>query len=183
MNKLLFLYRLLKHLMILFLISLPLQAVSLVVVPIILLKIKDSIRFPYFFKWFDSADIWFGRDTSTYESIIKEGFLKRWYWLSLRNPLNYFGYKVLGKQVLASYLPNVPTLIGDSKGKTVGFMYQEMNLGDTIGYEYYWIYKWNETHCLRFRLGYKIGNPAENPFNSYIEQVFVFQPYKSYTGT
>jgi hypothetical protein len=67
--------------------------------------------------------------------------------------------------------------IGDNSKP--GFYYVETQEGL---YEYYYIYKWSSTKCFRFRMGHKIGNIQTNTPGSWIQVVFVLQPYKSYTG-
>jgi len=177
---LIFLLRFLFNLTKLLVICLPLELIGLILVPIALLIPTYSYRLPTYLRWFDSADWYTGRDTEIIETISVEGFWTRYYWLAIRNPLNYFGYKVLGHKVIdntkgiQSGTPN----IGDTIGHVSGYQYNTL---DNI-YEYYLIYKWNRSKCLRFRMGWKISNGPDNKINSYIQWVMVIQPYKDYTG-
>lgn len=182
-----FLIRLLKHIGILVLVSIPMQLLSFIVVPIVLLCIKNRLRFPAAVKWFDSADAWVGRDTSTYEAVIQQGFLARWHWLSIRNPCNYLGYVVLGVKEPADATFAVcqgPILVGDNEGKVPGLLITECFDKDKKiwAYEYYYIHKWSATKCFRFRLGYKVGIFEDNKIGDSIQQVLVLQPFKSYSG-
>lgn len=161
------------------------QVIGLIIIPFILLCIGDNPKFPSCFKWLDNFDHWGDRDTSTYDAIIKSGFWARYNFIALRNPLNYFGYAVLGIQVTDTPIvveSNEHYTVGDSSGKESGFLYQDVDYGVHRVYEYYYIYKFSPTKCFRFRMGYKIGDPKSNKIGSYIEQVLVIQPYKSYTG-
>lgn len=180
-----FLIRLIKHLLLLFLVSLPLVLIGILITPIILLCIGDNPKFPVWLNWFDNADHWLGRDTSTYDAIITQGFAARYWFIAFQNPTNLFGYRVLGVQVKNSLVildTNNQYLVGDGAGNEPGYLKQEVLEDLDLIYEYYYILKWNSTHCLRFRMGWKIGNPEKNKIGDYIENVFVFQPYKAYSG-
>jgi hypothetical protein len=134
-----------------------------------------NVKLPALFRWFDNADIYdeFNRNPITYLSqVVPSGILGRYYWLAIRNPLNYFGYKVLGYKA-SREIAGSP--IGDTGGKTPGFVHYEY---DGV-YEYYYIKKWSATKCLRFRLGWKLqGTKA----GSWAQWVLVLQPYKAYWG-
>lgn len=188
---LLFLARLIKSIAKLFLICLPLQALGLIMVPlgIKLIDLRENrtnvtardYRMPYLLRWFDCADWYIGRNTETIQTVHLYSFWYRYYWLALRNPCNYFGYKYLGYKVpeLMEIEGNGEYGIGDSAGKEPGLLWTEVN---NEVYEYYYIKKWNDTHCLRFRMGWKIGVPFGNLPGSYIQWVLVLQPWKSYSG-
>lgn len=181
-----FLIRLIKHLSILLLISLPLELLgAIILLPVIIYcQRKGQEKLPGVLKWFDCFDLYSNRDTSTYLSIVAQGAFKRYLWLAFRNPCNYFGYKVLGidcEGYLKQESLNGDILVGDTRKD--GLMVQEVVIDSKVYYEYYLIYKWNHTKCLRFRMGWKIGDLYSNRFGSLIEQVFVLQPYKDYSGT
>src|ERR1043165_4732976 len=86
-------------------ILLPLQLLGAIIllfyIPIHVYLIKTSLRrrieLPYVLRWFDNADLYVGRDTSTYLKVFGTGVWGLYVWLAWRNPLNYFGYKVLGQ--------------------------------------------------------------------------------------
>lgn len=164
-------------------ISLPLTIIGLVVLYPICKKYNIS-QFPKYFKWFDSVDSYISRDTSVIERVNTEGVNKKYYWVALRNPINYFSYIYLG------FKWNNPTLkeyvgspdVGDSSKDHAGYKYIEIQQDSSIYYEYYYVFKWSDTKCLRFRMGYKIGDPLKNKNGEYQEQVFVLQPYKTYKG-
>lgn len=186
-----FCLRLIINLCKLLLLCIPLQIIGLVILPIGIKiaqnrenKQKDTDRdykLSKYIRFFDNADLYIDRDKSTYISIANEGFWSRYYWLAIRNPLNYFGYLYLGHQV-QSHLDdktNGNFAVGDTKDKCPGLLYNEL---DNI-YEYYYIKKWSENKCLRFRMGWKISQPILNPQGSYIQWVMVIQPYKDYAGS
>ncbi len=184
-----FLLRLLKHLAILLLLSLPLQLVGIFLVPIGILFSRGSLKLPAAFKWFDSADAWVGRNTETFQGIVDQGSWARYKWLAFRNPCNYFGYAVLGfvannPMEILKYTGEEVHGVGDSSGDGAGYRtveIQDIVTGKTY-YEYYYIRRLGQAHCFRFRMGYKIGNPKELGNGTAVEQVLVLQPYKSYTG-
>jgi hypothetical protein len=172
-----FLLRLIKHISILLFVLLPLEVFGwIVVLPVCFLSRKSSL--PRVFRWFDNADIYpeFNRNPITYlKDVIPKGVLYRYYWLALRNPLNYFGYKILGWK---SDRDIVASIIGDSANKRPGYDYIEVN-DKGSHYEYYYIHKWNSTHCFRFRMGWKL---QDTKVGDWVQWVLVIQPYKSYSG-
>ncbi len=176
-----FILRLLKNVGLLVFILWPLELLGiLILLPIIALNqrqlsSKGSIKLPVCFRWFDNADIYeeFNRNSVTYLSkVVPEGVLYRYYWLAIRNPLNYFGYKVLGYKATRA-IAGSP--IGDDNGKTPGYVVYDV---DNV-YEYYYIKKWSATKCLRFRLGWKLQNTKAG---EWAQWVLVLQPYKDYWG-
>lgn len=189
MNILVFLYRFLINLSKLVLLCLPLEILGwLLLLPACFFS--KSSKLPVYLRYFDNADLYVDRDASVYMQVIDSGWFNRYYWLAFRNPINYFGYKVLGVGPL-EYQPILSTIttavnnqyqVGDSQGKHAGYLYQECLINNNSYYEYYFIYKYSANYCFRFRMGHKIGEPASNPVGSYIQFCFIIQPYKSYTG-
>lgn len=179
----LFVLRLIKHLSIYFFISLPLIVVGIVALPVVAF-FYDIGKMPIWSRWFDSADPYVGRDTTTIEIINKQGWFKKYWWVAIRNPINYFSYKYLSFVLDEDALfilegePNV----GDSTGDIPGYKYIEVIQKDKTYYEYYYIKKWSKTKCFRFRMGYKIGDPYLNQKGEIQQEVLVLQPYKSYSG-
>lgn len=186
----LFSFRLLKHLSLLLFISLPLQLVgAILILPVLLpiLKYLGHSQFPACFRWFDSADQYCGRDTSTYDAIRDSGIWNWYCWVGWRNPLNYFGYKVLGYNVesislITAYCDANFRLgeIGDTKH--VGFIYSEFLINGSTLYEYYWVKAYNfrgTEKCIRFRMGYKLDVPV---IGEWCQEVFVIQPFHAFTG-
>jgi len=186
MNKLLFLYRLVKHVSILLFVLFPLEVLGwLILLPVCYLNGTSIDPLPRWLRWYDNADQFVGRDTSTYFKVCRTGWWNRYVWLGWRNPLNYLGYVVLGAMIPATLKsdtgPTVGTQIGDATNKKEGFYYREIVTPDDKSYyEYYYIHKWSETTCLRFRLGYKLGQNAD--CSGATQWVLVLQPRKSYSG-
>ena len=166
-----FLIRLIINILLLLLVNLPLEVIGWVILlPTCLLSKENQL--PSYLKWFDNADLYLGRDASTYLSVVSSGWWSRYVWLAFRNPCNYFGYKVLG--FIASF--SVPrSSVGDSAGDVPGLFHIEQS----GYYEYYYIKKWSSTKCFRFRMGWKLSDTKSG---DWVERVFVIQPYKSYTG-
>lgn len=187
-----FIYRFIKHLIIFLLILVPLQLTSIVALAIYLpihLKlvssgIKKSIKLPYLLRWFDNADQYIGRDVSTYLGVFGSGYSNLLYWLTLRNPLNYFGYVILGvqikepiNQVLYTDLETID--VSDATGGRPGLFYTDIIQDGKTYYEYYYIYKYSATKCFRFRMGHKLGLLLKA---KHAQFVGVLSPYHSYNG-
>lgn len=204
-----FIYRLLSRLTRFILLDIPLILTGMVVLlpylPYQTRQIRNnpevSYKLPFILRWFDCADLYqeFNRNPVTYLAVVlPQGWLYRWYWLTVRNPLNYFSYKYLAvkaefpmiiktcivepeKYVPAGLLLN----IGDSTGALAGYRHVEYKFLDgTVAYEYLWVrrYKHNPKKCLRIRLGYKLGLPDELKRDQYQQDVLNFSPYSDYNG-
>lgn len=182
----LFVYRLVKHLAVLFLVCLPLQALGILILLPVCAIFRESNQLPKDLRWFDSADSYVGRDTSVYDAVRSSGIWNRYVWLAFRNPLNYFGYKILGihpqTSIEAIYEP-IPGLdIGDTTHP--GLYSAEALIDNKRYFEYYLIYQYKRfpKYCFRFRMGHKLKYIKENQLNSYIQWVMVISPLHSYTG-
>ena len=188
-------YRLVKHLSILLVISLPLQLVGalalLIYLPIAAYRATPenaSTMLPLALKWFDCVDSYVGRNTDTYLAVIAQGWWARYCWLAWRNPCNYFGYVILGTILTAPISQTIHTSIeseavSDGTGGIPGLFYTEVEANGKTYYEYYYIKKYTSfgtPKCLRIRIGYKLGlaKPGDNA-----EQVFVISPWHSYNGS
>jgi hypothetical protein len=192
-----FLFRLIINLIKFTCISIPLQLIgSLVLLPTLYFfpKIK---RLPTCLKWFDGADQYVGRNTEVYDKIMDSDFWTKYTWLAWRNPINYFSYTYLGFYLKNPYVvtflsknPNVYSEIGDATNKVAGLYRIEITLQDKIYYEYYYIfvyksifklYSLSQPKCIRFRMGWKIG---EDPFfkDEHVQEVFVISPFHKFDG-
>lgn len=183
-----FTLRLTKHLFILICVTLPLQLVGVIILLPVCYVVGPN-PLPKYLRWFDNADQYIQRDTSTYFAVRDSGILNMYYWLSIRNPLNYFGYMILGFKQSDSlttqtfYTGFSSVDVGDSPGKHSGLLYSELNHDNKIYYEYYYINKYvlfDTTYCFRFRLGHKLG--FVKPTDEYIQYVTVISPFHSYNG-
>lgn len=185
---LLFLSRLCWNLTKLFFICVPLEFLGIVILFFTLPLVRkfkskltlkqscrDNIKLPMFLRWFDNADIYVGRDYSTYYKVYIGPYWDWYYWLSIRNPLNYFGYKVLGKRIYpGAWKIHIGNQMVDDRVIS-GFFYGEIQ----NVYTYYYVHKWNSTKCLRFRMGWKLtDNFDDNP----VQWVMTIQPWKDYNG-
>ncbi len=177
-----------------------LQIAGILPVGIALLFMSEKQKkLPWFLRWFDNADQYVGRDTSTYYAVCERGYWARLTWLTLRNPLNYFGYVYLGFQW--PEVNNLEVVDCDyaqenvSDNKQPGFYYAEVKIKskekiDTY-YEYYGIWPylpfWRERRkenfeCIRYRLGWKIGAISRNHPGDPVQWVCVLTPFKTYKG-
>ncbi len=173
-----------KSLIILLLVCLPLEIIGwCVLIPAV--YFAKGYKLPRLLRWFDNADQYIGRDTSTYIGVVDSGKLNQYLWLAFRNPINYFGYRVLGvcpqTAIEAIYETQNTTTVGDTSSE--GFYHCEAVIDGIRRSEYYLVkaYPGKKT-CFRFRMGHKIQRLNSNPIGSYIQYVFCIQPYKSYTG-
>lgn len=172
---------LIKHTLIFLFITLPLQLVSIVVLPFILPFIpKDRETLPAFVRWFDNAEIPLGigskddglagpayyREPSiaSYKKVLRTDYLSlllcRYIWLAFRNPLNYFQYKAIGVKISGPIIikeKQGDDTVGNKEGDHAGVYYIKGNQGY---WQYYKVIKLGSTRCLRIRLGYK--DPDEN---------------------
>lgn len=141
------------------------------------------VKLPYLLRWFDNADLYerFNRDSSTYKTIWNQGWYAQYKFIALRNPGNYFNYRYLSLQFPdhVLYIVNGLHNIGDGTGQEPGLNYIELNDGEH--YEYYYIHKWSQTKCFRFRMGWKIKD-LSNKTGDYAQFVLVISPWHSYNG-
>lgn len=194
-----FLYRFIYHFS-LFLLFLPLQAAGLLLVPVGILLSRGRQKLPYLFRWFDNADLYIGRDSTTYLGVIQEGFLYRWYWLAIRNPVDYFSYKYLSitvgpevkvisiikntlpwkiKETWSYYSEYEDRKVGD--GDNEGLFYIEYLINNKIYYEYYFVKKLTATRCFRFRMGWKLGLPSEVLPGTIVDEVLSCTPVHNFS--
>lgn len=189
---------LIKHTLIFLFVTIPLQLVGIVVLPIVLLFIpKDRETLPAFVRWFDNAEIPLGigskddglagpayyRDEAiaTYKKFVRSDYLAlyicRYVWLAFRNPINYFQYKVIGFQVPKAGIkviqPGDP-FVGNKQGEHAGTSSLVIEANGKQYRDYYKVIKLGKTRCLRIRIGYKIGTVAERKPGDYRQFVYTF---------
>lgn len=198
-----FTYRFTKQLLTWLFLLLPLQLVSMVVLLVALplkrhftvLKMgkdrREQLKLPSYLSWFDNADIHVGRDYSVYNNIYLSDFWTHYHWLTIRNPLNYFGYAVLGVQIekywqQVWYTGKDSLKVGDGTGQKEGLWYTEVTIPvdgkDLTYFEYYYIKKYiafGKQKCFRFRIGHKFGEAKPGDFAQWC---FVISPFHSYDG-
>ncbi len=177
--------RFLKCLFILLCVCLPLEILGwIVLIPGVALtrglKLNPSL------KWFDSADSYVGRDVSVYQAVVESGKANQYFWLAFRNPINYFGYVVLGVCPKTSVQPLGETISSPPVGDTskAGYYHAEALIDGKKVYEYYVIYRYAlfPNKCFRFRFGHKIGQLSELQLGCWVQFVCCIQPFKDYTG-
>jgi len=200
----LFSLRFIRWLLTWLLILLPLQLIGAVLLLLYLpvhralvrRGLSQSIKLPFLLRWFDNADLYVGRDTSVYLSKFGDAFWTHYTWLAFRNPLNYFGYVVLGfvagDRVLTTFskFPSINLRadqehceIGDGSDDVPGLFTAELENNDKTYFEYYYIKKYNffgTTKCIRVRIGHKIGSNTKP--GQHCQWVFVISPFHSYDG-
>lgn len=176
-----FLYRLLKHLVI-FIVTLPITIFGCIALGCVLPITKTYV--PLWLRWFDCADPYVGRNTETIQRVVSEGWKSYWYFIGVRNPLNYFSYKYLGVDTTGCTVVSNDPEVGDNKAP--GLQYTELLDKDhsVKAYEYYyiWVYIVPLTtikKCIRLRLGYKLNGLGAGTI---AQEVLVVSPFHSYTG-
>lgn len=177
-----------KQALVFLFVSIPLQLIGSVVVGAYLLCNPTCLKLPNMLAWFDGADQYIGRDTSTYDAVMQGSLWTKYCWLAWRNPTNYFNYCVLGFKLdknnidfKRSYQVGDPE-VGDTT-RSGSFYIELYDLAQNrTAWEYYLIYKWSSITCLRIRLGYKLDSIDRLIDGQWQQQVFVIQPYKSYSG-
>src|SRR5690606_22399774 len=110
------------------------------------------------------------------------GWLARFHWLAIRNPINYFQYKVLGREL--SVNNSIKKIKGDLKvgthdWNTRGYYYQEVeNDGETL-WELYVVYPLFKNYHFRLRMGWKIGGyfSRRSP-GEHMQWVLAITPFK-----
>lgn len=194
-EKLLMIVRFLKHIGIELVVSWPLTIIGVVLLlPVCYIQNKRGVKqLPTVLKWFDCADWYVNRNTSSITKVIEGGWFNWYYYISIRNPLNYFSYVILGVKIESIesklvqnrfYSDNVkrPLEVGDTKN--AGFQVGEYIINGKTYYEYYLVQTYEifgKIKCLRVRFGHKLGFNPE--IGNYYEYVTVLSPYHTYTGS
>lgn len=175
-------------------IGIPILAVLLLFIP----RGKESL--PKAFRWWDNGETYFKPEDEP-DGLLgpiywrsKRGLLdqdklsfgKLWWerfnWLALRNPADYFGYKiglaVNKKLILAKSAGN--SNVGDHKWSARGRYWQVVINGDGKKYwEYYRVSKYPLIeYALRIRWGWKISRYAKHRDGRVIPFVFSITPFK-----
>ncbi len=202
----LFIYRLIKRILQWTLLLLPLMVISFIVLAVVLPFIPASSEtLPRCFRWFDNYSgvksaypVGDGLSGDPVYRLYRavEGhsslYWERLNWLGLRNPVNYFNYKVLG------YTPATTAVVNKIKGKSfknVKYQYLEVFDGvsfvvspwgdlvemENLYYEYYYIRTYNFFGFKRnfyFRMGWKLNNTSDIEPGTTYEWVFTINPIK-----
>lgn len=184
-----------RHLIVFLGAVLPLQLVGattlLVYLPVHLWLLKhgykESIKLPYLLRWFDNADLYVFRNTTKYLQVFSSGYWNLYVWLAWRNPLNYFGYKILGFTVTNKLRvleeSNNQYEVGDLKhdGEYKVLLEQE----GKYYFEYYRVIKYafqGVRKCIRIRIGWKIQRTIDLGLGEHVQWVCSFKILNSYTG-
>ena len=216
-------FRILQQILVLVCIKLPVQLIGIPIVALELLfhlkdkRLNNCLDQRLFFKWFDNGDDRdrkyglngdLGYQASThnlsidsYKKLLKSGArLTKWHlykmrfiWLALRNPINYFQYRVLGVKSSrinkAIYYDDIPTQeneIGDWHKPGIRQREVTDTSGHIFAWEYYIVYQYpfKKDKCFRARIGHKLGHRPKDEAvgRDYIQWVCSIQPWKSYKG-
>ena len=180
----------LKHILILLLVKLPLQILGLPILAIALLFVpRDKEVLPKFLRWFDNYELHLrddGDDGLSGPHYIRSkwkdptGWLARFNWLALRNPVNYFQYKVLGFKTEGDWAAKVENPnVGTHSYNVRGVRKTELTNGDGKKYwEYYAVIPLLKSWHFRARLGYKIGDITDLHDDEWVQWVFSVTPLK-----
>ncbi len=188
-KMLIFLYRLVVFLCTFLFLCVPIMFLGVILL-LLYLPFSSSPQLPFFLRWWDCADFYVGRDTSTYLSVISKGWWSRYTWLAFRNPMNYFDYNYLGLHIqypctFTRYMPGEEDVNNNNKQ---GLRHIELINGDKKTYfEYFYIKAYkipfvSQYKCIRFRMGWKIQD-LDNQNHSVVQWVLTFNPINPFTGT
>jgi len=202
-------YRIIKQLLTLLIINIPLQLLGIPIVAIELLfhlhdkRLNNCLDQRLLLKWFDNGDekdLIYGlngdlgyqhTNNITVKSTKWEIYKARFIWLAIRNPLNYYKYRVIGvrtsKLGRITYQKNYIQGIGNNPLLEVSdWHYAGVRIIDLDkgGWEVYIVYKYpfKQDRCLRIRMGYKLGHNRRDTTRLYTQWVCAIQPWKSYIG-
>ena len=125
---------------------------------------------PLWLSWFDNYGKQYGNDINN-----------RWrvyYWLSLRNPVNNFQYRVLGFKW--GIVDQVITYIQNGVNSPTPEFSTELVISGKRYWEECHYYKWPYLdRYFRIRIGWKIGRIEENVNGEYVQWCFTITPFKS----
>ncbi|MDB6097006.1 MAG: hypothetical protein JWM09_1284 [Francisellaceae bacterium] len=195
------LFRIAFQLFIKFSVCLPLSVIGIPILVIGLLFVdKNATTLPKCLKWFDNADDdgligdVANQERNRKRGIDPNGYLAKLLWLGFRNKLNYFKYRVIGLKasniITYTVIDERPYIKGQFVGNyhSGGTRYIEVLLKNGFKcYEYYLVWPYhlfNKPLCVRIRLGWKIGNPAEpdkkRDYKEWADTINPFCPYLGY---
>lgn len=182
-----------KHFLVLLFIKLPVQLAGIPILAIALIFVpRDEEKLPDALRWWDnherytpgnkSDDGLSGPDYIRSKWSDSTGWLARFNWLAIRNPANYFQYKVLGRQKSAMF-DRVKVFgdlrVGTHDWNTRGYYYQEVINDDEKLWELYIVKKLFGKWHFRFRAGWKIGGAySTRKTGEYLQWVFAITPLK-----
>lgn len=191
----LFIVRFITNLLQFILIDLPLQLIGIIILyPICYIQRNQEIpKLPKYLKYFDCADLYVGRDISTYVAVCASGPFNRYCWIAFRNPINYYEYKkgfvVQSSRmlVLKDWPDRISGItIGTHKGNKGGLFRAEAEIDAELRYEYYLVVPYKlpflGPKCFRFRMGYKMDHPKSNKPGDAVQSVFTINPFASFEG-
>lgn len=162
-------------------VTIPVQILSIVIMPFILPFIPASREtLPVFVRWFDNAEIPLGINAADdglagpayyrvealaqYKKFLFSDYLSlllcRYIWLCFRNPINYFQYKVIGAYIEPQKVTIVDSgdpRVGNKEGDIAGTSHMIVTVGNKRYYDYYKVIKLWKGRCLRIRLGWKLS--------------------------
>lgn len=198
------LYRVLIHTAKFLLIKIPMQLLGMVVLaPVLVFVPKNAQHLPKAFKWLDNADYYrkvVGEQTDglSGDPGIRarwknpDGWLARYYWLAIRNPINYFQYYKLGVSYRLQDIDKITysgnrytsDWIRDRDVPNNGLFLCEVVLGGRTYWEIYLVINHLSDRCLRLRLGWKINQAPEYEIvdqlvrNEHLQFSFNIHPFK-----
>lgn len=185
-----FLIRLMINICLFLVVELPLQLLGIsILLPIC--YFYNLGQFPKIVRWFDIADFYTTRDTSSAQLVNTQGILAKFVYCAFRNPINYFGYFIEGLKfappirILLDSTYNASGIdVGTSSNNTGGLFHTEIIIDEKKYYEYYFIYPYKllKGNCFRYRMGWKIDHPMSNTPYSTIQKVFTINPFATFSG-
>jgi hypothetical protein len=174
-------YRFIKHLLTLIFVLIPLELLGIPLLALVLLFVPhETTSLPRLFQWWDNYDGVID-GTGDYLAEHQNGSIwwRRFNWLALRNPLNYFQYQHMGCRP-----PLTPTTVIHDGKETLengGHSYKEVYQNDEHKRYYEYIYEKKYTlfgnpGSFRFRLGWKLAGTDHNGVYQWVLQIIPFKP-------
>ncbi len=171
---------------------LPLTVIGWVILyPILLILPREANKLPGWCCWFDNfdGDGLVGDTSHMVKSSDPYSAWSKYTWIALRNPINYFKYRVLGVKnddIIIHSIDSRPDVKGQPVGDYTsgGTLSIEGSCGDKPIFEYYRIipYKlFGKVKCVRIRLGWKLLGRFDKQ-REYISFTCIISPYHSYLG-
>lgn len=197
-----FILKILKHLSVLLLLKIWIQIFGLIILAVVLPFIPRSAEtLPKIFRWWDNNEIHVRDDgddgllgppyyreergtTDKYAISRFKLFYERYIWLALRNPANYFQYSVLGLKITGPVkvlYDNGNVNVGTHDWSDYGTYKLIIEHDGKEYFEYYVVKPYpflGGKYGIRFRVGWKIRNPHDDPPGKIIQWVFSINPVR-----
>lgn len=158
---------------------------GLFIVPVALLMGGLNNRLPLWAQRWDNDREPFGDNAREPDIKAATGLKKLWLryvWLALRNPGNNYGYSVGFPQVPHTWYAFKGDIQTSDQGHPGWKLVKAYQDGEWVAFEFYLVWAWAKTRCLRVRLGWKIDDNVYRKIEdgSMAQIVCVINPFMTY---